>query len=39
LYGSSGGWRYIYITFGYMLALGYVAAFATYHVAVVLGAG
>ncbi len=27
------------ITFGYMLALAYVAAFITYHVAVALGAG
>jgi ferrous iron transport protein B len=27
------------ITFGYMLALAYVAAFVTYNVAVVLGAG
>jgi len=27
------------VTFGYMLALAYVAAFATYHIAVALGAG
>jgi ferrous iron transport protein B len=27
------------VTFGYMLALAYVAAFLTYHVAVALGGG
>jgi len=29
----------MWITFGYMLALAYVAAFVTYHIAVALGAG
>jgi ferrous iron transport protein B len=36
---ETGGWRFMFITFAYMLALAYVAAFATYHVAVALGAG
>jgi ferrous iron transport protein B len=27
------------VTFGYMLALAYIAAFATYNIAVALGAG
>ena len=36
---ETGGWRWMWATFGYMLALAYVAAFATYHVAVALGAG
>jgi ferrous iron transport protein B len=36
---ETGGWRWMFITFAYMLALAYAAAFVTYHVAVVLGAG
>ena len=36
---ETGGWRYMFITFGYMLALAYAAAFITYHVAVALGWG
>ena len=36
---ETGGWRWMAITFGYMLALAYVAAFVTYNVAVALGAG
>ena len=36
---ETGGWRFMFITFAYMLALAYVAAFITYRVAVVLGAG
>ena len=36
---ETGSWRWMAITFGYMLALAYVAAFVTYNVAVVLGAG
>jgi len=36
---ETGGWRYMAITFAYMLALAYVAAFMTYHVAVAFGAG
>ena len=36
---ETGSWRWMAITFGYMLALAYVAAFATYNVAVALGAG
>jgi ferrous iron transport protein B len=29
----------MFVTFAYMLVLAYIAAFATYHVAVALGAG
>jgi ferrous iron transport protein B len=36
---ETGSWRWMAITFGYMLALAYVAAFLTYNVAVALGAG
>jgi ferrous iron transport protein B len=36
---ETGGWRYMFITFAYMLALAYAAAFITYRVAVALGAG
>jgi ferrous iron transport protein B len=36
---ETGSWRWMAITFAYMLALAYIAAFVTYHVAVALGAG
>jgi ferrous iron transport protein B len=36
---ETGSWRWMFVTFGYMLALAYVAAFATYQIAVALGAG
>jgi ferrous iron transport protein B len=36
---ETGSWRWMWITFAYMLALAYVAAFLTYHAAVALGAG
>src|SRR5262249_1101413 len=36
---ETGGWRWMAITFGYMLVLAYAAAFITYNVAVALGAG
>jgi ferrous iron transport protein B len=36
---ETGSWKWMAITFGYMLALGYAASFATYHIAVALGAG
>jgi ferrous iron transport protein B len=36
---ETGGWRWMWVTFAYMLTLAYIAAFATYHVAVALGAG
>ncbi|MGP0094244.1 MAG: ferrous iron transporter B [Xanthobacteraceae bacterium] len=36
---ETGSWRWMAITFSYMLALAYVGAFVTYHVAVALGAG
>ena len=36
---ETGGARWMWLTFGYMLALAYLAAFATYHLAVLLGWG
>jgi ferrous iron transport protein B len=36
---ETGSWRWMAVTFSYMLALAYVAAFATYNIAVALGAG
>ena len=36
---ETGGWRFMFITFAYMLALAYAAAFITYNVAVAVGAG
>jgi ferrous iron transport protein B len=36
---ETGSWRWMAITFTYMLVLAYIAAFATYQVAVALGAG
>jgi ferrous iron transport protein B len=36
---ETGGWRFMFITFAYMLALAYIAAFITYNTAVALGAG
>ena len=36
---ETGSWKWMAVTFGYMLALAYAAAFATYHIAVALGAG
>ncbi len=36
---ETGSWRWMAITFAYMLALAYVAALVTYNVAVALGAG
>ncbi len=36
---ETGSWRWMWITFGYMLALAYFASFVTYNVAVALGAG
>ena len=36
---ETGSWRWMAITFSYMLALAYVAAFLVYNVAVALGAG
>jgi ferrous iron transport protein B len=35
---ETGGWRWMAITFAYMLVLGYIAAFLTYHVAAAFGA-
>jgi ferrous iron transport protein B len=35
---ETGSWKWMAVTFAYMLALAYIAAFATYHVAVALGA-
>jgi ferrous iron transport protein B len=36
---ETGSWRWMAITFGYMLALAYTASFITYNVAMALGAG
>jgi ferrous iron transport protein B len=36
---ETGGWRFMWLTFGYMITLAYIASFITYHVAVALGAG
>jgi ferrous iron transport protein B len=36
---ETGGWKWMWITFAYMLALAYAAALATYQIARALGAG
>jgi ferrous iron transport protein B len=36
---ETGSWTWMAATFGYMLVLAYAASFATYHIAVALGAG
>jgi ferrous iron transport protein B len=36
---ETGSWTWMAVTFGYMLVLAYAASFATYHIAVALGAG
>jgi ferrous iron transport protein B len=36
---ETGSWKWMAVTFAYMMALAYAAAFATYHTAVALGAG
>jgi ferrous iron transport protein B len=36
---ETGSWKWMWITFGYMLALAYSAAFLTFHVARAMGAG
>ncbi|MCA6111931.1 ferrous iron transporter B [Bradyrhizobium cenepequi] len=36
---ETGGWRWMAVTFVYMLALAYLASLATYNMAVTLGAG
>ncbi len=36
---ETGSWKWMWVTFGYMLALAYAAAFCTYHIAVAMGAG
>jgi ferrous iron transport protein B len=36
---ETGSWKWMAITFGYMLALAYIASFITYNVAAALGAG
>src|SRR5215207_10054222 len=36
---ETGGWKWMWITFAYMLALAYVAALATYQIARAFGAG
>jgi ferrous iron transport protein B len=36
---ETGGWKWMWVTFFYMLALAYAGSFATYQIAVLLGAG
>jgi len=36
---ETGGWRFMFITFAYMMVLAYAAAFITYRIAVAMGAG
>ncbi len=36
---ETGSWKWMAVTFGYMLALAYVASLATYNITVALGAG
>jgi ferrous iron transport protein B len=36
---ETGGWKWMWVTFGYMLGLAYLAALVTYQIAVALGAG
>jgi ferrous iron transport protein B len=36
---ETGSWRWMAVTFAYMLTLAYIAAFITFNVAVALGAG
>ena len=36
---ETGSWRWMFVTFAYMLALAYIAAFITYRAAVALGWG
>ncbi len=36
---ETGSWKYMALTFGYMLALAYAASLATYNIALALGAG
>ena len=36
---ETGSWKWVAITFAYMLALGYAASLATYNIAFALGAG
>ncbi len=36
---ETGSWKWMAVTFAYMLTLAYIAAFIVYHVAVAMGAG
>ena len=36
---ETGSWKWMWVTFSYMLALAYIAAFITYRTAVAFGAG
>jgi len=36
---ETGGWFWVWVMFGYMMGLAYVAAFITYRIAVAMGAG
>ncbi len=35
---ETGGWFWVFVMFGYMMGLAYIAAFITYRIAVSLGA-
>jgi ferrous iron transport protein B len=36
---ETGSWKWMFVTFAYMLTLAYIGAFITYQIAVALGAG
>jgi ferrous iron transport protein B len=36
---ETGSWKWMAVTFGYMLALAYAGSFLAYHLALALGAG
>ncbi len=36
---ETGSWKWMFVTFGYMLTLAYIGAFITYQIAIRLGAG
>jgi ferrous iron transport protein B len=36
---ETGGWKWMWVTFFYMLTLAYLASFVTYQIAIALGAG
>ena len=36
---ETGSWKWMFVTFGYLLTLAYIGAFITYQIAIRLGAG